>query len=76
MQTRVYRAVSPRRDIGRLLPGLADMLVHYWTPGESALFMANGVTLVRNMAGAPLHFELLRQIQQREIPCPHMVGRD
>ena len=76
MQMRVYRAVSPRRDIGRLLPGLADMLVHYRTPGESALFMANGVTLVRNMADALFHFELQRQIQQREIPGPHIVGRD
>lgn len=34
-----------------LLPGLADMHVHYWNrgenPGEFALFLANGVTLVR-----------------------------
>jgi cytosine/adenosine deaminase-related metal-dependent hydrolase len=32
-----------------LLPGLADMHVHYWNPGVAALFLANGVTLVRNM---------------------------
>ena len=48
-----------------LLPGLTDMHVHYWTPGESALFLANGVTLVRNMAGAPFHLELQRQLQQK-----------
>ena len=56
-----------------LLPGLADMHVHYWTPGESALFLANGVTLVRNMAGAPFHIELQRQIQKGELPGPHIV---
>ena len=56
-----------------LLPGLADMHVHYWTPGESALFLANGVTLVRNMAGAPFHLELQRKIRQRELPGPHIV---
>ncbi len=56
-----------------LLPGLADMHVHYWTPGESALFLANGVTLVRNMAGAPFHFELQRQIQKGELPGPRIV---
>ena len=56
-----------------LLPGLADMHVHYWMPGESALFLANGVTLVRNMAGAPFHLELQRQIQQGKLPGPHIV---
>ncbi len=56
-----------------LLPGLADMHVHYSAPGESALFLANGVTLVRNMAGAPFHLELQRQIQQRELPGPRIV---
>ena len=56
-----------------LLPGLAEMHVHYWTPGESALFLANGVTLVRNMAGASFHFELQRKIQKGELPGPHIV---
>ena len=56
-----------------LLPGLADMHVHYWTPGDSALFLANGVTLVRNMAGAPFHLELQRQIHDGELPGPRIV---
>ena len=56
-----------------LLPGLADMHVHYWTPGDPALFLANGVTLVRNMAGAPFHLELQRQVQDRDLPGPHIV---
>src|SRR5438067_146666 len=41
-----------------LLPGLADMHVHYWDAGEAALFLANGVTHVRNMWGAPFHLAL------------------
>ncbi len=56
-----------------LLPGLADMHVHFWTPGDPALFLANGVTLVRNMAGAPFHLELQRQIKGGELPGPRIV---
>ena len=47
-----------------LMPGLADMHVHYWDPGEFALYLANGVTLVRNMFGAPLHLELEQRVQR------------
>ena len=36
-----------------LLPGLADMHVHNWTESEHLLFVANGVTTVRNMFGSP-----------------------
>ena len=56
-----------------LMPGLADMHVHYWTPRDPALFLANGITLVRNMAGAPFHLELQRQIQDGELPGLHIV---
>lgn len=38
-----------------LMPGLADMHVHYWSPSEACLFLAQGVTVVRNMAGSPYH---------------------
>ena len=53
-----------------LLPGLADMHVHYWTPGEFALFLANGVTLVRNMAGAPFHLALQQRCSRESYPDP------
>jgi imidazolonepropionase-like amidohydrolase len=56
-----------------LLPGLADMHVHYWDPGQAALFLANGVTLVRNMTGAPLQLAMQRKIARRELPGPHVV---
>jgi hypothetical protein len=60
-----------------LLPGLADMHVHSWNrasnPGEFALFLANGVTFVRNMWGHPSHLALAQDIQQRDIPGPRFV---
>jgi hypothetical protein len=56
-----------------LLPGLADMHIHYWTPGEFALFLANGVTLVRNMSGAPFHLAMQQQIQRGELPGPYLI---
>jgi hypothetical protein len=56
-----------------LLPGLADMHVHYWSPGDAALFLAHGVTVVRNMAGRPFHLLFQRNIQQCKLPGPFMV---
>lgn len=34
-----------------LLPGLTDMHVHQWSQGDLLLFLANGVTTIRNMWG-------------------------
>ncbi|MEM0909365.1 MAG: amidohydrolase family protein [Pseudomonadota bacterium] len=34
------------------LPGLVDMHVHYWAERDGPLYIANGVTTVRNMWGA------------------------
>ena len=56
-----------------LMPGLADMHVHYWDTGEFALYLANGVTFVRNMFGAPLHLELEQRVQRGELPGPHII---
>lgn len=39
-----------------LMPGLADMHVHVWNEEEYFMFVANGVTTVRVMAGDPRHF--------------------
>ena len=36
-----------------LIPGLSDMHVHIWSESELVLYVANGVTLVRNMWGEP-----------------------
>jgi imidazolonepropionase-like amidohydrolase len=61
------RAVGPAAEVrvpegaqvvdgaGRfLMPGLVDMHVHAWFESDLTLFVANGVTTVRNMFGAPL----------------------
>lgn len=40
-----------------LMPGLADMHVHAWSPGDLVAFVTNGVTTIRNMFGAPLHLQ-------------------
>lgn len=37
---------------GTLMPGLSDMHVHYYDDGFGPLFVANGITSVRNMTGS------------------------
>src|SRR5262249_21711869 len=44
-----------------LMPGLVDMHVHFNDPGDASLFVANGVTTVRNMWGFPATLELRRE---------------
>jgi hypothetical protein len=56
-----------------LMPGLADMHVHYWSPGDAPLFLAQGVTLVRNMSGAPFHLALQQQVERGEMPGPRII---
>ncbi|GCE15737.1 amidohydrolase family protein [Tengunoibacter tsumagoiensis] len=53
-----------------LMPGLNDMHVHYWYPAEAALFLSQGVTVVRNMAGGPYHLALQQRLQRKELPGP------
>jgi hypothetical protein len=38
-----------------LMPGLTDMHVHTWSDASLTLFVAAGVTTVRNMFGSPQH---------------------
>jgi hypothetical protein len=45
-----------------LMPGLTDMHVHLFAPDEMPLYLANGVTTVRNMAGSAAHVALREQI--------------
>jgi imidazolonepropionase-like amidohydrolase len=56
-----------------LLPGLADMHVHLWDPDEALLYLAHGVTLVRNMWGHPLHLALERRMARGALPGPRVV---
>lgn len=64
-----------RRIDGRgrfLMPGLADMHVHVWDENDLYLFVANGVTTVRNMFGAPLHLDWRARIERRELVGPRI----
>lgn len=60
-----------------LIPGLAEMHGHIPGPdnpqyAEDVLFLyiSNGVTTVRNMAGHPYHLELRERIDRGELPGP------
>jgi imidazolonepropionase-like amidohydrolase len=65
-----------------LMPGLADMHAHLY-PGEGAandlaaqqlsLYLANGVTTVRNMIGAPAHLVLRDRVKEGKLLGPTIV---
>ncbi|HXF40854.1 MAG TPA: amidohydrolase family protein [Blastocatellia bacterium] len=59
-----------------LMPGLADMHVHFEVFNEQAnipmllLFVANGVTTVLNLMGTPNHLELRNRVARGELLGP------
>jgi imidazolonepropionase-like amidohydrolase len=55
-----------------LVPGLADMHVHWYDERYLGLFIANGVTTVRQMWGFPLHFVWMGRIQNGGLLAPRM----
>jgi imidazolonepropionase-like amidohydrolase len=55
-----------------LLPGLADMHAHT-NERELPLFLANGVTLVRELNGSPAHLALREQIANGTVVGPRLV---
>jgi hypothetical protein len=59
-----------------LMPGLADMHVHAWDENDLLLYVANGVTTVRNMSGAPLQLGWRARIEAGELRGPriHSAG--
>jgi len=60
---------------GRLyvIPGLADMHVHLRYEEDLRLLLASGVTLVRNMSGAPAHLEMRRRVADGTLLGPRIV---
>jgi imidazolonepropionase-like amidohydrolase len=52
-----------------LMPGLADMHVHLCNPEDALLYVANGVTTVRNMDGRPVHL-----LWRKRIASGQMLG--
>jgi Amidohydrolase family len=55
-----------------LMPGLADMHVHT-SERELPLFLANGVTRIREMNGSPAHVALRERIARGELVGPRML---
>ena len=54
-----------------LLPGLADMHVHT-DPDDFLLFLANGITTIREMNGSPNHLKWRAQLSSGEILGPRL----
>ena len=59
-----------------LMPGLADMHVHAWDDAELTMFVAAGVTTIRNMFGDPKHLAWRAEIShgQRLGPTIFTAG--
>ncbi len=55
---------------GYLSPGLIDMHVHVWDRYELGLYLANGVTTVRNLWGRPMHLRMKEEVNKEEIVGP------
>jgi imidazolonepropionase-like amidohydrolase len=71
----VPRGARALRGRGRTLaPGLTDMHVHLFEPNDGVLFLANGVTTVRNMAGRPDADLLAARIDSGETPGPRVYS--
>jgi len=56
-----------------LIPGLWDMHVHWYEKDYLTLFIANGVTGMRQMFGAPIHHQWRKEIEAGQLVGPHMV---
>jgi imidazolonepropionase-like amidohydrolase len=57
---------------GYLIPGLADMHVHFNSTTDALLYVANGVTLIRNMWGSRSHRWLREQYASGEKLGPEL----
>ncbi|MGF1669454.1 MAG: amidohydrolase, partial [Balneolaceae bacterium] len=55
---------------GFLSPGLIDMHMHLWDRYELGLYLANGVTTVRNLLGMPMHLEIKDEINTSKLIGP------
>lgn len=56
-----------------LMPGLADMHAHSWLDSDLTLFVAAGVTTVRNMFGAPTHLDWRARTAAGELLGPTLL---
>ncbi|MCL6267012.1 amidohydrolase family protein [Flagellimonas myxillae] len=57
---------------GFLSPGLVDMHVHIWDRFDLGVYLANGVTTVRNLRGFPMHLRIKEDIKEGKIVSPQL----
>lgn len=55
---------------GYLSPGLTDMHIHLWDRYELGLYLANGVTAVRNLWGYPMHLRIKKELDDNTLLGP------
>lgn len=55
-----------------VMPGLADMHTHITDGSQFGVYLANGVTQVRNMEGLPFHLALARMVERETLPGPRI----
>ncbi len=55
-----------------LMPGLADMHTHITDGSQFGIYLANGVTQVRNMEGLPFHLALAQLVERGKLPGPRI----
>lgn len=56
-----------------MIPGLWDMHVHWYEQDYLGLFIANGVTGMRIMSGAPIHYEWRKAIDAGTLLGPRLM---
>ncbi|MBS1716636.1 MAG: amidohydrolase family protein [Armatimonadetes bacterium] len=56
-----------------LMPGLCDMHVHVYYEDDFTLYLANGVTTIRNMSGKPKHLVWRGRLDRGELFGPRMI---
>ena len=55
-----------------LMPGLVDAHVHLWDTSDLLLFVANGITTIRDLNGTPTELEWRDQIEDGDLLGPRM----
>jgi imidazolonepropionase-like amidohydrolase len=57
-----------------LMPGLCDSHVHLLDPDELPLYVASGVTTIRNMSGEPFHLYWRRELATGRMHGPTLLS--
>lgn len=50
-----------------IMPGLVDMHTHLFDRSDLTLYLANGVTTVRNMMGFPMHLKWRKEVEEGKL---------